>query len=288
VSAIVRKASTVILLNDSFEVLLMQRSTHDSFMAKASVYPGGALDESDGDEALLRFCRVFNGKKAKALLKNPDMDEKTAFSLFFAAIRELFEESSILLAEYTTGEPLHLSVEPVSSRFKEYRKAIYNKELSLARLAELEGLVYTPEKLTVFAHWITPTFQKKRFDTWFFLTPLSHGQNAMHDNNELTSAEWMKPQKALEMNDNREILLMPPTIMTLRELSSFNSIDELLIHAAAKNIPAILPEAFAEGNTAGVILPINPAYSNESLKLSLLPGEPSRVILDNGFWRIES
>jgi len=285
-SAVPRNASTVILLNDSFEVLLMQRSTHDSFMAKASVYPGGTVDDSDADEKLLEFSQNFNGKKAKEMLKAPDINEKAASSLFFAGIRELFEESSILLAEYSSGKPLDFSDDTIDRRFKEYRKSVYDKKLSLARLAELEGLVYTPEKLKAFAHWITPTFQKKRFDTWFFLASPPQSQKALHDNNELTSAEWIKPQKALEMNDERKILLMPPTIMTLKELSSFNSIDELLIHTAEKNIPAILPEAFAKGDTAGVILPNDPAYSDASLRLPFNNGEPSRVILDNGFWRI--
>jgi 8-oxo-dGTP pyrophosphatase MutT (NUDIX family) len=283
--AVPRTASTVIVFNQNLEVLLMQRSTHDSFMAHASVYPGGAVDESDADDSLLKFCRNFDVNKAKALFKNNDMDERAAFGLFFAAIRELFEESSILLAVKSSGEPLE---KPDLERLHHHRSKIHEKEMTLTELAEIEGLIYTPEALVPFAHWITPVFQKKRFDTWFFLAGLPKGQSAYQDNNELTSALWIKPEAALQMNDTREILLMPPTLMTLRELASFSSIEVLFSHASAKDIPTVQPEGFNDGSRMGVILPNDPDYADISLRQPCKPGEPSRVILDNGYWKTSS
>jgi 8-oxo-dGTP pyrophosphatase MutT (NUDIX family) len=283
-----KKASTVILLRDPMEVLLMQRSTHDSFMAKATVYPGGAVDDSDSNPELVELSGGFDGVKARKILNNPDLDMNASSGLFFAAIRELFEEAFILIAEKASGEPLDFSKEPELSRFRKYRKAIHDKDMTLIELARTEGIVYKPEELVPFAHWITPTFQKIRFDTWFFLAKLPHGQVAVHDNEELTSASWMRPEDALEKNAAGEIMLLPPTIMTLSELLSFCSVSDLFSHASSKNIPAIMPEGFTEGSAIGVRLPNDPAYSNENLKLPHTHGKPSRVILDNGIWRIIS
>lgn len=283
-----RKASTVIVIRDPVKVLLMQRSTHDSFMAKATVYPGGAVDETDSDPVLFDYSEGFDGKTAKAKLKNMGLDEPVASGFFFAAIRELFEEAFILLAKRGSGEALDFSKEPELSRFKEYRKAIHDNKMTLIELAQNEGLVYTPDALTPFAHWITPVFQKTRFDTRFFLTWLPEGQVAAHDNNELTSAAWMTPEDALNKNATGEIKLLPPTMMTLTDLASFSSVNELFKHASSKNIPTILPEVFAEGPTAGVRLPNDPAYSDAALRLPSKQGESSRVILDNGIWRIIS
>jgi 8-oxo-dGTP pyrophosphatase MutT (NUDIX family) len=196
-----RKASTVIVVRDPLKVLLMQRSTHDSFMAKATVYPGGAVDETD------------------------------ASGFFFAAIRELFEEAFILFAKRISGEALNFSAEPELSRFKEYRKAIHDNKITLVELAQKEGLIYTPDALTPFAHWITPVIQKTRFDTWFFLAELPEGQVAYHDNKELTGTDWMMAKDALTKNAAGEIKLMPPTLMTLTELASFNSVNELFMYA---------------------------------------------------------
>jgi 8-oxo-dGTP pyrophosphatase MutT (NUDIX family) len=283
-----KKASTVILVRDAMEVLLMQRSTHDSFMAKATVYPGGAVDNSDSNPGLAGFSGGFDGVKALKKLNNPGLDMDTASGLFFAAIRELFEEAFILIAEKGSGEPLNFSKEPESSRFRQYRKAIHDKEMTLIELAQMEDIVYKPEALVPFAHWITPTFQKTRFDTWFFLAKLPEGQIAVHDNEELTSATWMMPENALNKNVDGEIMLLPPTMMTLNELLSFSLVSGLFTYASSKDIPTIQPEGFAEGSTAGVRLPNDPAYSNENLKLPHKQGKPSRVILDNGIWRIIS
>ena len=283
-----RKASTVIVIRDPVKVLLMQRSTHDSFMAKATVYPGGAVDETDIDPVLSDFSRGFDGKTAKEKLKNMGLDETDASGFFFAAIRELFEEAFILLAIRISGEALNFSKEPELSRFKEYRKAIHDNKMTLVELAQKEGLIYTPDDLIPFAHWITPVFQKTRFDTWFFLAELPEGQVAAHDNKELTSTEWMTPEDALTKNAAGEIKLLPPTIMTLTELASFNLVNELFRHASSKKIPSILPEVFSEGLAAGVRMPNDPDYSDTALRLPSKQGEPSRVILDNGIWRIIS
>jgi 8-oxo-dGTP pyrophosphatase MutT (NUDIX family) len=266
----------------------MQRSTHDSFMAKATVYPGGAVDETDSDPVLSDYSDGFDGKAARAKLKNTGLDDGIASGFFFAAIRELFEEAFILLAKRVSGEALDFSKEPELSRFKEYRKEVHENKMTLAELAQKEGLVYAPDALTPFAHWITPVFQKTRFDTRFFITGLPEGQVAAHDNKELTSAAWMTPEDALNKNAAGEIRLLPPTMMTLTELASFSSAGELFMHASSKNIPAILPEVFSEGLTAGVRLPNDPDYSDPEFRLPPSRSEPSRIILDNGIWRIIS
>ena len=211
-----------------------------------------------------------------------------ATGLFFAAIRELFEEAFILIAEKGSGEPLNFSKEPELSRFRQYRKAIHDKEITLIELAQMEGIVYKPDVLVPFAHWITPTFQKTRFDTWFFLAKLPEGQIAAHDNEELTSTAWMTPEEALKRNATGEIMLLPPTMMTINELLSFSSVSGLISHASSKYIPTIMPEGFAEGSIVGVKLPNDPAYTIAELKLPPTHGKPSRVILDNGIWRITS
>ena len=45
--------------------------------------------------------------------------------------------------------------------------------------------------MTPFAHWITPTFAPKRFDTWFFLAEAPEDQVALHDGSELVDSVWI-------------------------------------------------------------------------------------------------
>src|SRR5688500_9135353 len=48
-------------------------------------------------------------------------------------------------------------------------------------LFEESGVRVEPHDLTPFARWVTPEFQPKRFDTWFFLAVAPAGQVAAHD-----------------------------------------------------------------------------------------------------------
>ena len=45
--------------------------------------------------------------------------------------------------------------------------------------------------MTPYAHWITPTFAPKRFDTWFFLAEAPEDQIALHDGSELVDSVWI-------------------------------------------------------------------------------------------------
>ena len=65
-------AASVILLRDPLEVLMIQRHEKSSFVPSAWVFPGGAVDAEDGEPGTLEAARN-------------------------AAIRELFEETSIRL-----------------------------------------------------------------------------------------------------------------------------------------------------------------------------------------------
>jgi 8-oxo-dGTP pyrophosphatase MutT (NUDIX family) len=98
-------ASTVILLREApsanpFEVLLMSRHAMQNFAGKAFVYPGGQLDEEDCNPKLADYASGLSAKEAKRRLNEPDISDEKALGLFFAAVRETFEESGVLLKSY--------------------------------------------------------------------------------------------------------------------------------------------------------------------------------------------
>ena len=65
-------------------------------------------------------------------------------------------------------------------------------------MVEAEDLEIATELMTPYAHWITPTFVPKRFDTWFFLAEAPEDQIALHDGSESTDSVWIGPQEAIE------------------------------------------------------------------------------------------
>jgi hypothetical protein len=98
---------------------------------------------------------------------------------------------------------------------------------------------------------------------------------------ELTESLWVTPQKALEMQREQKILLMPPTLKTIEELVAFRDIDELFSATKKKIIYPILPQL--AGNS--LKLPHDPEYSIDVYKRPINPNEPSRILVENGVWK---
>ncbi len=282
-------AATVILARENtdqdFEIFLMRRHRNQSFMGSAYVFPGGRLDETDTGRQLTAYSQGLAAEEAAARLNEPDLDHDLALGLFFAAIRETFEEAGVLLAVPASGGVLDFKDQETGSRFEAYRRKIHDQEMTLKDLAEEEELVYALDLLTPYSHWITPAIESKRFDTRFLLARMPKNQAPIHDSIEMTESLWVSPAKALAGFEAGEILLMPPTLKTIEELAEFSSLDQLFTSASTKEIYPILPQG--EAGPDGVILklPIDPEYSIEGYKQPARPEEKTRIVNINGKWR---
>ena len=137
--------------------------------------------------------------------------------------------------------------------------------LRAAAIRELEeeaGIsIGDPSELVPFSRWITPAEVKIRFDTWFFLAPLPAGAQARADGSEVVDARWYSPTGALEARTQGELFLVFPTIKHLEQLSAFDSADALLAHARGREVHPVQPRVVTQGETARIVLPGEPGYS---------------------------
>jgi len=282
-------ASTVVLIRDRgpdpYQVFLMQRHKAQKFMGGAYVFPGGKLEPQDESLGADPSLHRMEGARARHLLQEPGLEERTALGLFFAAVRETFEEAGVLLARDARGDVPAFREGETAGRFAGYRLQLYRKEISLAELAAKEQLGYALDLLVPYAHWITPEVESRRFDTRFFLCRHPRGQAPFHAHLEMTRSLWLPPAEALGEHAEGRMLLMPPTLKTLEELASFPTVDALFAHAGARRILPILPEAFAFPGGFGVKLPHDPEYLHTRFKQPPRPGEPSRIVMQDGRWR---
>jgi 8-oxo-dGTP pyrophosphatase MutT (NUDIX family) len=278
-------ASTVILMrvgqNDSFEIFLARRNRRQSFMAGAFVFPGGQLDTEDCDPELFKFARPVSGFDPRRSLQEHTLSLEKARGFFLTAIRETFEEAGIFFGGASTGNFLPFTNSDLSKRFTDYRQALNKSQISLLGIMRKEKLLLFPDVLIPYSHWITPDIEKRRFSARFFLARLPEGQVPITDDDELTESLWVTPKKALEMHRAGKILLMPPTLKTIEEISLYSDIDELLAAAAKKIICPILPQ-LADG---ALILPHDPAYTLAAYKRPANPSDPSRFIIEDGIWK---
>lgn len=251
-------SSTVVVAragNPVPEFLLVKRHARAAFGA-SHVFPGGLVEAQD--RAARARCRR-PPLVANCGLQAPD----EALDYCSAAIRELFEETGLLLACDESGRlPLPASggaVEP----WPEARLALLSGELSWPGFLERHALTVCADRLTWFAWWITPIARSARFSTWFFLADLPPGQVARHDGRELTDSCWITARDALAAAQRGDFKLPPPTIATLRELSALAGLGELQAWARrceASGVSPVLPIIETRNGRERIIMPGDAEY----------------------------
>ncbi len=107
---------------------------------------------------------------------------------------------------------------------------------------EETGVRLDPAALLPWAHWVTPEFEPRRYDTYFLLAELPEGQQADDRSGETDRAEWSTPAAALAAERAGQIGLMPPTLSILLELSELGSLDAIRQAATDRVVERVLPE----------------------------------------------
>ena len=222
-----RSAATVMILRDrpganlsGVEVFMLRRSSTMEFAPRMMVFPGGGVDPRDADLSL-PWAGPSPAQWGRLLIA----DEATARELVVAAVREVFEECGVLLA----GPDVNSVVGDVSGpEWRAGREALLSRELSLAQMLIGRGLVLRSDLLQARAHWITPEFEPKRYDTRFFAALLPAGQIADDQTSEADHADWANPVRLLEDYANGYALMLPPTVVCLEQVAAASCVAEFL------------------------------------------------------------
>jgi len=267
-----RDSATVVMLRDGatgMEVLLLKRHTASAVLGGAFVFPGGKLDEADAHPDILqRLDRPLSDLHTQ--LGEDDLAAGKAASLFVAALREAFEESSVLFAHTATESPLALA----------QARQHLGEGQSFAQVLHQGALTLQTHALVPWSRWITPrvpSVTNKRFDTRFFLAHAPTDQIASHDNHETTESAWLNPRQALTMYWDGQIELAPPQIMSLSHLTRYDSAASAMAAARSRKPPVIQPEPF---DVDGIRVICYPGDARHSRAERALPG-PTRLHFRN-------
>jgi 8-oxo-dGTP pyrophosphatase MutT (NUDIX family) len=183
-----------------------------------------------------------------------DMPQRS-LGAWIAGIRETFEEAGILLAYDRSGSPVALREADEIARFHNYRRLLYGNSITLKTILEREELALATDSIYYYSHWITPESSPIRYDVRFFVAPVPSHQAALHDGHELIDHVWVTPQEALLANRAGNFRMVLPTIMTLKELCCFGSVEEVIRSTRDKKIPAILTTLIRKGDRLVEIMP---------------------------------
>ena len=238
-------ASTVVLLRDTSdgpEVYLLRRHLGMAFAAGMYAFPGGTVDPRDSDADV-----AWAGPSAQAWAGVLRCDEREARALVCAAVRETFEESGVLLA----GEsPQTVVADTTGEAWERERAALVDRSLGFGELLDRRGLVLRTDLLHAWAHWITPEFEPRRYDTRFFVAALPAGQVTRDVTSESDQVAWTRPADAVAAVDAGELLMLPPTYVCCRDLTPYGDVAAVLEAAGDREIRTVLPTVRVDGDDA--------------------------------------
>jgi len=260
-------SASVILLKDGldrkdpFVIFLLRRQGESRFMPNRCVFPGGRVEKKDGED--------------------PWAEE----SLKACALRELWEEAGVILAE----DRKKAAAVPAGAK-QAARSALQAGEAGLKEAMDSLGLKPDFKTLIPYARWITPAARNMRFDTVFYLAPAPPGQEADSDQKETSAGLWLAPQKALDQNQAGEVALAPPQVRILGELSGYASVQDLLSRNRQNDLTPVRPFLWIKDGKRIILLPHDPEYAQKAPSDPESPGRPcpagqaTRVVDVNGLW----
>ena len=230
-----RHASTIIVVRDGadgIEAYLMRRQTSMAFAAGMYVFPGGGMQAGDVMDDV-----PWAGPSPAAWATRLECDESLARGLVVAAVRETFEETGVLLAG--PDESTVLS-DASGLEMQAARATLEAGELGFGEFLNDNGLVLRSDLIGAWAHWITPTFEPRRYDTRFFVAALPEGQRVGEMSREADHASWMPLSEVLARVEAGEAAMMPPTVVACREVAEHTA-GTILAAAAERTIRTIVP-----------------------------------------------
>lgn len=204
---------------EGIEVYWIRRADALPFMGGWHAFPGGALSRADAELPVSGTpAGAGEGPPAAGFPESlgggtdepgPDLVP----GLVAAALRELFEETGILLA---TPAPDASDL----SRLDDVRATLLARQAEFAKLLAGLGATLDASRLVWAGRWVTPPFAPVRFDNRFFLLEWPQGEpvQPVFHTGECAEGEWIAPGEALERVWQGDGLTAPPILHILEVL----------------------------------------------------------------------
>lgn len=205
-----KPASTLLVIRDTpdgLEVLMGTRPDSARFAPGALVFPGGVVDERDGDD----LAMSLGG------------DQRDPWKM--AAVRETYEETGVLVAVEAPRSP--------------YGADFFEALSDANARVHLDLLIHV-------STWVTPAFLPQRYDTRFYVAA-HHGDPLVVDSDELSGVGWISPRAALADWQRGRVTAISPTRAHLEWLAMAESFTTIRDNARLGRHASLIDQAVVEG-----------------------------------------
>jgi 8-oxo-dGTP pyrophosphatase MutT (NUDIX family) len=227
-----RPAASVIIVRDApvsapepIEVYMVRRQRSMKFLGGFYAFPGGKVDPADGATAVLDGCSELDA--ARAAVSFPAHGELPPLAFWVAAVRELLEESGVLLACDGAGRVVDTREPGVAAHADAARRALVANGADFGALLAERGWRCDLRPLRYLSHFVTPKTSPIRFTARFFLCRLPPGQTPRLYTEETSEGFWIHPGVGYRRFLAKEMAMAEPAEYGLAYIAQFRSVDEL-------------------------------------------------------------
>jgi 8-oxo-dGTP pyrophosphatase MutT (NUDIX family) len=210
---------------EPLEVYLIRRNRGMKFLGGYYAFPGGKVDPGDAAPDALARCHGLETVAAERLF--PGHEGAPALAFWVTAVRELLEESGILLACDAAGRPLDARHPAAREGIERCREALMAGDAPFAALVAREGWYCDLGRLRYLSHFITPRSSPIRFTARFFLCPAPADQEPRLFTEETSEGFWIHPGEGYRRFLAGEMAMAEPAEYGLAYLAQFSSLDDL-------------------------------------------------------------
>ena len=119
------------------------------------------------------------------------------------------------------------------------------RRAAVRELLEEAGVALSLDDMHVWARWLTPEFEPRRYDTYFFVAAMPADQRTGETGSESDHTAWLTPADALTLP------MLPPTRRMVGDLSGYVDVESVLSAAGDRDVSvAVRPVIEVVGDRA--------------------------------------
>lgn len=126
---------------------------------------------------------------------------------------------------------------------------------AVREVEEETGVHLERDAVRPWSRWVTPEAEPRRYDTRFYVAALPATAEPVGVGTEMDAVAWWSSSDALAAMERGEIMLWPPTWVTLSEVGEHRRAADVLAAATGRDLEPVRPVLIRDPDGYRVVLP---------------------------------